>query len=108
MAMMKHLDKYPFLNALAAGAYIVALVSLMNAAGSLTAGKGDSILTGMAMLGLFVLSAAVMGFLFLYQPLRLLVEGHTREAVSFFLRIVGSFAALVAAAVAVILLLAFL
>jgi hypothetical protein len=50
----------------------------------------------MVLLGLFVLSAAVMGFLFLYEPLCLYMENHKKEAVVFFAKIVGVFACFVA------------
>jgi hypothetical protein len=44
------------------------------------------------MLSLFVLSAAVMGFLFLSEPLYLLVENKKKEAIIFFAKIVVFFA----------------
>jgi hypothetical protein len=50
----------------------------------------------MTMLSLFVLSAAVMGYLFLSEPITLLVENRKREAVIFFAKIVGFFAGFVA------------
>jgi len=43
-------------------------------------------------LSLFVLSAAVMGFLFVYQPLQLYLDCHKKEGVDFFFKTVGSFA----------------
>ena len=46
----------------------------------------------MTMLSLFVLSAAVMGFLFLSEPLYLLMENQKQEAITFFAKVVGIFA----------------
>lgn len=47
------------------------------------------------MLSLFVLSAAVMGYLFLSEPLYLLLENRKREAIVFFAKVVGIFACFV-------------
>lgn len=82
----------PFYNALAAAAYIVAFVSGMAWVGSRLAPLPDTIFAPMVMLSLFVLSAAVMGYLFLYNPLALLVEGKRIAAVKLFLYTVGIFA----------------
>lgn len=49
----------------------------------------------MTMLGVFVLSAAVMGFLFLSEPLRLFLENQKQEAFIFFAKTVGVFACFV-------------
>jgi hypothetical protein len=45
------------------------------------------------MLSLLVLSVSVMAFLFFYQPVVLLLDGKREEALAFFLRTVGTFAA---------------
>ncbi|HEX5774685.1 MAG TPA: hypothetical protein VFY28_01845 [Candidatus Paceibacterota bacterium] len=81
----------PFLYAGAAAAYIGLLVLGISSAGSFF-GPEESILIPMAMLSLFVLSAAVMGFLFLYQPFTLYFEDRKREALLFFGKTVGTFA----------------
>ena len=82
--------KKPFLYALVAAIYIVFIVSFINFMISMMPQK--SVFIPMVMLSLFVLSAAIMGFLFLYEPLDLYIEGRKGEAVVFFLRIVGFFA----------------
>ena len=46
----------------------------------------------MALLSLFVLSAAVMGYIFFYQPTQLYLAGKHKEAVNMFLKTVGFFA----------------
>ena len=86
--------KKPFLFALVAAVYIVFIVLAIQATGYLVP-KEDNILMPMTMLGLFVLSAAVMGFLFLSEPLKLFLENRKQEAATFFLKTVGVFACFV-------------
>jgi hypothetical protein len=64
--------------------------------GSLLQSQNGTILIPMTMLSLFVLSAAVMGFLFLSEPLYLLMENRKQEAILFFGKTVGIFACFVA------------
>jgi hypothetical protein len=54
-----------------------------------------TMLVPMAMLSMFVLSAAIMGYLFLSEPLFLLTENRKQEAIVFFAKIVGFFACFV-------------
>lgn len=82
--------KKPFFYALGAAAYIAALVSIFSTFIERLPQK--SIFIPMTMLSLFVLSAAIMGFLFLSEPLSLYFEGKKKEAVVFFGKIVGCFA----------------
>lgn len=80
----------PFINAILAEAYIVCLVLLMN-----FGPKGpdeNTIIIPIAMLSLFVLSAAIMGYLFLSRPLELFLDGKRGEAMSFFMQTVATFA----------------
>lgn len=81
----------PYLNALMAAAYIALIVSGIFFVGNF-AGPEESIFIPMAMLSLFVLSAAVMGYLFCYQPFRMYFDGKQKEAVAFFAKTVGTFA----------------
>ena len=85
----------PFTHAALALGYIALVVLVMQWFTSLV-GLQQTLLIPIAVLGLFVLSAAVMGYLFLYRPLALFADGKHREAVSFFVRTVGVFAVLVA------------
>ncbi|MBP6866218.1 MAG: hypothetical protein KBC12_01590 [Candidatus Pacebacteria bacterium] len=91
--------KKPFLFALCAAVYIVFIVSAINYVGSLPVFQGvegqDNLLMPMTMLALLVLSVALMGFLFLSQPILLYIEGDKKGAVNFFLKTLGSFACLV-------------
>jgi hypothetical protein len=82
--------KKPFFYALAAVSYIVIIILCGNALSPFI--PEETILIPMAMLSLFVLSAAIMGFLFLSEPLNLYMENKKKEAVIFFAKIVGFFA----------------
>ena len=85
----------PFTYALAAVLYIVVLVLFISTGISFLSDRGDTILIPMAMLGLFVLSAAIMGFLSLSEPWLLYMENKKQEAVSFFTKMVAFFAGFV-------------
>src|SRR5687767_5569810 len=83
----------PMYNALFAIAYIVALVMTVFYGSNLLEGAiEESIFLPMGFLATFVLSAALMGYLFLYQPLLLLLDGQREKGVTLFLRTVGVFA----------------
>lgn len=84
----------PFLNALAAVAYIGAVVAFLHFIESLRHDTPDTLADGMGFISLFVFSAAVMAFLFFYQPLLRLVENNKAEAVSYFLKTLGIFGAI--------------
>jgi hypothetical protein len=87
------MTKKPIYNALVAFAYIVAVVFLMN-----WAGNNDILETSLLMpimvLSLFVLSAAVMAYLFLYQPIMLYLDGKKKDAVNLFTKTLLIFAIL--------------
>jgi len=87
--------KKPFLYASGAALYIVFIVFVVKVLGSLLKNQNETIIIPMTMLSLFVLSAAVMGFLFLSEPLYLLIENRKKEAIAFFAKIVGFFACFV-------------
>ncbi len=95
MVYYKYMKK-PFYYALGAALYIVALVSVGQIVISALKDHTETILIPMMMLSVFVLSAAVMGFLFLSEPLRLFMENKKQEAVIFFAKVVGFFACFVA------------
>ena len=83
--------KNPFINAAFATLYIT-LIALFMFYGSKLFPPKDTILVPIAMISLFTLSAAMMGYLFLYQPLVLILDGHKNKAVKFFLQTVATFA----------------
>lgn len=81
----------PFLNALAAFAYIGAITMLLNLIKSYRHDTPDTYIDGMGILSLFVFSAAVMAFLFFYQPLCRLIAGKRAEALVYFLQTLALF-----------------
>lgn len=83
----------PLYNALAALGYIVLIVTGIFYGGPLI-GPEDTIFIPMAMLSLFVLSASIMGYIFLYQPAVLFLDNKRQEATTLFLSTVGIFACL--------------
>lgn len=84
--------KKPFLHALGAALYIVFIVLVIQGVSFLIKSQNGTILIPMAMLSMFVLSAAIMGYLFLSEPLFLLAENRKQEAIVFFAKEVGFFA----------------
>ena len=85
------MTKNPFLNALAAVLYIVVIVFVLHYATEVADAK-PTVIIPMAVLLLFTLSAAVMGYLFLYQPLQIYTDGERKVAVNLFLQTVAVFA----------------
>ncbi|MEK7185169.1 MAG: hypothetical protein AAB726_00940 [Patescibacteria group bacterium] len=86
------MTKNPFYNALFAIAYIIVLVSTVSWGQNLFGGPDESIFYPMAALGTLVLSAALMAYLFFYQPVLMLIDGEREKAVKLFLQTVGVFA----------------
>lgn len=85
------MTKNPFLNALAALVYIILVVLGMTAISGVQNDFNMYIMPVMV-ISLFTLSAAVMGYIFCYQPLRLYLDGKKEQAVKLFLQTVGIFA----------------
>jgi hypothetical protein len=75
----------PLINSLLATLYI-ALISLVFYLGNTLKIGNQPILAPIALISLFTLSAAVMGYLFIYQPLVLYLDGKKKLAISFFLK----------------------
>ena len=96
--------KKPFLHALTAAVYIITIVLVIQVFGAALHDRTDTILIPMTMLSLFVLSAAVMGYLFLSEPFILYFENRKQEAVTFFVKVVGIFACFVIAFMVVLFL----
>ncbi len=87
------MTKNPFLNALVAAAYI-ALIALLITFGERFFGPVNQVVGPIAFISLFTLSAAVMGYFFLYQPFVLYFEGKKKQAVNLFLQTVAVFGAI--------------
>ena len=84
------MSKNPIINALVASIYIVLLVLMMNF-GTRMVGQPNSLIASVAVISLFTLSAAVMGYLFCYQPIQLYFDNKKKQAVNLFLQTVGVF-----------------
>jgi len=84
----------PFLNALAAGIYILVVVGIIYALQSPNT-PDTGILEPIFLLSLLTLSTAVMAFLFFYQPFKLYFDNHRKEAVVYFMKTIGCFAIMV-------------
>ena len=97
------MTKNPLLNGLAAVAYIAGLMTLvfyeptLFGLFNLKLSLVPEIFAGITMLSLFVFSAAVMGYIFLYQPILLILAGEKKEGTKLFLQTTGAFAACAAA-----------
>jgi len=86
------MNKKPFLNALAATAYISLIASAVIYAPNNFEARVVGPIAPILFLSVFVFSAALMGYLFVYQPVQLMIEGKQKEATKFFITTVASFA----------------
>lgn len=84
------MTKNPIINSLIASFYIFTITGLMTWGTSMVNPK-DTFIAPVAMISLFTLSAAVMGYLFLYQPIQLYFDNKKKAAVRLFLQTVGFF-----------------
>lgn len=95
------MTKNPFYNALLAITYIVALVTTVFYGSNLLEDMvEETIFFPMAFLATFVLSAALMAYLFFYQPVILFLDGQREQGVKLFLQTVAVFAVLTALIIA--------
>lgn len=85
------MTKNPLVNAVAAFLYITAVAWFMFY-GSRLLNSEKTMAIPVAMISLFTLSAAVMGYLFVYQPFQFLLDGHKKQGVNLFLQTVAAFA----------------
>lgn len=77
------LIKISLVNSIIAALYISVVAFLMTN-GEKLFGKNNSVFVGIAMLLLFVISAAVMGFVILGKPLMMYLDGFKKEALKLF------------------------
>lgn len=90
------MTKNPFINALVALIYIVLVVFIVNIVGENEVNTGAAqYITPIMILSMFTLSAAIMGYIFCYQPLRLFLEGEKEKAVKLFIKTVLIFAVII-------------
>lgn len=86
----------PFYNALTALFYIIVVVLSVSSGSQLVVSENENILMPIGMLSLFVLSVAVMAYIFFYQPVLRLLDGKRKEGIVLFCQTVGIFAGLTA------------
>lgn len=84
------MTKNPIINSLSATAYIAVVSSFMFYGKGLF-GEEDTIFMPVMMLSLFVLSAAMMGYFFFFQPIQLYLDGEKKQAVNLFLKTIAVF-----------------
>jgi hypothetical protein len=84
------MSKNPLVNGFAAFVYISLLVLVMTW-GSRLVPHPNSFVMPVIMICLFTLSAAVMAYLFCFQPIQLYFDGKKKQAVRLFLQTVGVF-----------------
>ena len=80
------MTKNPFLNALSASAYIVAVVAVMTFVTQPLRNKPDPFFAPVTFISVLTLSVAVMAYLFFYQPLMLFIDGKKKQAVDLFMK----------------------
>ena len=97
------MTKNGYLNALAGVLYVGTVASFMFYSSHLP-NIEPSVFIPMGVISLFVFSASAMGYIFLYWPLRLYLDGAKEEAAGLFLRTLFSFGGITAG----ILLIAFM
>ena len=88
------MTKNPVINALSASLYILGIVSFLQIVSTTLKNKPDTFFAPVAFLSLLTLSAAVMVYLFFYQPVLFLLDGKKKQALQLFIRTVGVFAIL--------------
>ena len=79
---MKKIIKRAFIDSFGTTAYIILVVLFIFSLQSLFSEKEDIIIIPVAMLLLFVSSAAITGFLVFGKPVMLYVDGKRKEAIS--------------------------
>ena len=85
------MTKNPFINAMASILYII-FVAFVMFYGMEHTKAGNSVIIPIAVLSLFSLSAVLMGYFFLYQPVQLYLDGKKKEATTLFVRTILVFA----------------
>jgi hypothetical protein len=79
------MTKIPWLNALLSILYI-SLVAGILYSGTIFKIGANSVMAPIALISLFTFSAAMMGYLFLYQPFGLYFDGEKKIALDLFLK----------------------
>ena len=88
------MTKNYLVNAFLALVYIALVVTVIFYGERIVPGPDDSVILPIAFLSLFVLSAAIMGMIFFFQPLQMYLDGNKKEAVALLTKTVITFAIL--------------
>src|SRR3989344_5819939 len=91
------MTKNPFINALCAAGYISLLATAVFTMPNYITDNELWMMAPILFLSLFVISAAIMGYLFVYPSARLLIEGKQTEATKLFLSTIFAFAGIILA-----------
>ncbi len=89
------MTKNPLYNALSATGYISLIVFIMTVVPK-SFEHTNTFLAPLAFISVFTLSAAVMGYIFCYQPLLLYFDGKKKQATNLFLQTILIFAIITA------------
>ena len=100
------MSKNPFINAFVAAGYISFIVTAIFNSPNYITDNELGMMAPILFLSLFVISAAIMGYLFVYQSACLLIEGKHAEATRLFLATLFSFAGIIGTMILAWLLLA--
>ncbi len=87
----RHIVKNAIINSFCASLYIILIVSLIYLGGQSFFGEEETILIPIAMLMLFVFSAAFTGSLIFGKPIMWYLDGKKREALSLLMITLGIF-----------------
>lgn len=90
------MTKNPIINAFVASAYISLVASVLYYIPKVEGKVDDSVFAPIAFISLFTLSAAMMGYLFFFQPLQLYLDGEKQNALNLFLKTLAVFALITA------------
>jgi hypothetical protein len=88
---MKNIGKYATLNALGASIYVILIASFLYSISKGFLGNNNTIFIPIAMLMLFVFSAAFTGILILGRPIMWYLDGKKREAIYLLFYTLGIF-----------------
>jgi hypothetical protein len=79
---VKEIQKTALINAIATTLYITVVAGFMFFGSSIKLGRVNSILTPIALLLLFVFSAALTGYLIFGKPAQMYIDGKKKEAIT--------------------------
>ena len=85
------MTKNPIINAVSATVYITLVVAVMNYITKTYGSKPDPAFAPVVFLSVLCLSVSIMGYIFFYQPLVLLIDGKKKEALQLFTQTIGVF-----------------